>query len=111
MTDADSILAALEPEDEPLLQWFDPAKTLVIEVSAGNDRMLEDFDVRLGSPSAYNTTKRYPFVPQLSFDDVWGAAFDQVPNMNQTIQRTIDSQDNATDPHDELLNLLSKLRD
>lgn len=104
MTDAESILLALEPEDEIADAWLNPCETFLVDTwlinwAACGATLKGHWTDSLTSPT--RTVVESPKQPRFTFDDIWGAAFDQAPTLDQTIQRQVDEL--AMDPHDELL--------
>ncbi len=131
MTDAESILAALEPEDEIQYVFCDPRENWVVDTAAVGL-------IACGEPPCLINVVHPPVRKALSFDDVWGNALEQANVTDEsiktlgeflilntrmpgeTIGEILDGEKMEpmswdlippTDPHDELLNLLSKLRD
>ncbi len=97
MTDAESILAALEPEEDDMFGFYDPRRTVSLDTATVQDLGFGGLGLEWCSS---------PEVKPMSFDDVWGDALEQA---NITEESLADI--NPMEPHDELLNLLSKLRD
>lgn len=99
MTDAESILAALEPEDDP---WNDPTETVTLDThvvglaaSTGNLIKVCKSD-HPWHPS--KTVFDYAGQRKFSFDEVWGMAFKVTGVTRETLIAT-----DQLDPHDDLL--------
>jgi len=107
VNEAESILAALEPEDELEVQWDDPTITVAVD---SNEMMLDpdglneyasmligDILAEAVEHSIFRPTRSEPETGRLSFDDVWGDALSQVSS--ETLVEVNECHDGSQDDH------------
>ncbi len=102
MTDAESILAAINSDFD---WYFDPTRTQVFDTATLAFISASPLWFLMDDAANIVVAESSRVKPQ-SFDDVWGAAIEQA-NITEESLAAFDTMD----PQDELLNLLSKLRD